>query len=103
MEIVWSSTAKRDIGEVIDYLSQHSPHAAEMVEEHILATVEKLALFPRLGRPGRVEGTRELVIPRLPFIVFYSVGARRITVLRVRHAAQAWPPMTGQDDEDDTP
>jgi toxin ParE1/3/4 len=39
-----------------------------------------------MGRRGRVLETRELVIPRTPFIVPYAIH-----VLRIFRAARQWP------------
>ena len=42
-------------------------------------------------RPGRVPGTRELVIPRTPFVVPYRLKSDIIQILRVYHGAHRWP------------
>ena len=99
MDIFWTRVALQDIGAAWEYIAQRNPRAAEMVEEQIVDAVAKLADFPHIGRPGRVTGTRELMITRLPYIVIYSVGRSRVTILRVLHTAQAWPPA-GTADED---
>jgi toxin ParE1/3/4 len=44
-----------------------------------------------MGRPGRVPGTRELVIPKTPFIVPYRLQRKVIQILRVYHGARRWP------------
>ena len=46
---------------------------------------------PAIGRPGRVLGTRELVIGRLPYIVPYRVREKDIEILRVLHTSRRWP------------
>jgi plasmid stabilization system protein ParE len=56
-----------------------------------LAAVAKLETMPRLGRPGRVEGTRELVIARSPYVIVYVVGAAQDSIVRVLHGAMRWP------------
>ena len=41
---------------------------------------------------GRVDqGTRELVVPGLPYIVVYRVGSDAVEILRVYHTAMNWP------------
>jgi len=44
-----------------------------------------------IGRNGEIKGTRELVIPRIPYIVAYRVGDDRIEILFVQHGAREWP------------
>lgn len=56
----------------------------------IVERVSGLAFYPLIGRPGRVEGTRELVISDTPYIAIYRVKDR-VEVLRIRHGAQRWP------------
>jgi toxin ParE1/3/4 len=45
----------------------------------------------KMGRIGRVKGTRELVISRTPFIAVYRIAGQRIEILRFLHGAQKWP------------
>jgi len=53
--------------------------------------VNQLAQHPKMGRPGRVKGTRELVISGTPFVVIYRLKARRVDIIRLLHSAQQWP------------
>ena len=53
--------------------------------------IEALATFPNRGRPGRVEGTRELVFTGLPFVAVYRVTDDVLEVIRILHGAQRWP------------
>jgi toxin ParE1/3/4 len=53
--------------------------------------VQLLASHPALGRPGRVAGTRELVVAGTPHIIPYRVREGRVEVLRVFHASRKWP------------
>ncbi len=57
----------------------------------VVDAVDRLADFPAMGRPGRVGGTRELVVPGTPYIIPYRVRKEKIEVLRVFHAARKWP------------
>jgi toxin ParE1/3/4 len=53
--------------------------------------VDTLADHPEIGRPGRIPGTRELVITNTPFVVPYRVRGDLIEVLSVFHGARRWP------------
>ncbi|UJW76777.1 type II toxin-antitoxin system RelE/ParE family toxin [Rhizobium sp. SL42] len=50
-----------------------------------------LAYHPNVGRSGRVEGTRELIVSGTPYIVIYSVANSRVEIITILHAAQRWP------------
>jgi toxin ParE1/3/4 len=91
MIVGWSSTAIDDLAALRAHISQDNPAAAERVTLEILQSVKQLSDHPHIGRAGRVPGTRELVIPRTPYIVPYWVRRNRIQILRVYHAARRWP------------
>jgi toxin ParE1/3/4 len=56
--------------------------------DEIERQTDRLADYPKLGRPGRVKGTRELVVNRTPFIVVYRIKGEIVQILRVLHGAQ---------------
>jgi len=91
MNLVWSAPARRDLLDILSHIANDSPSAAHAVVDRIEAAVERLAAYPHLGRPGRVDGTRELVIPDLPYVVAYRVVEGRTNILRVWHTAKDWP------------
>lgn len=91
MRLVWAPYALDDRDAIFSYIESENPRAAIHVDEEIERAVRRLLDFPESGRPGRVEGTRELVIPRTPYIAAYMVIADRIRVLRLLHGAQIWP------------
>jgi plasmid stabilization system protein ParE len=68
-----------------------NPAAADDVVRRILRAVENLATFPELGRVGRMPGSRELVIPRTPFVVVYALGEQVVEIEAVIHSARRWP------------
>jgi toxin ParE1/3/4 len=74
-----------------DYINASSPAAAGTQIKRIFGAIDGLKQFPGLGRKGRIEGTRELVVPRTPFIVAYAIVDEEVLVLAVLHAAQRWP------------
>ena len=71
MKIEWSPFALDDRSNIFDYIESESPSAAITVDDRIAVQIDDLARFPEIGRPGRVEGTRELVVTRTPYVVAY--------------------------------
>jgi toxin ParE1/3/4 len=65
--------------------------AAKKQLDTITRAVEQLANFPEMGRPGRVDGTRELVIQSTPYIVTYRVKGELVRVVALLHGARRWP------------
>jgi toxin ParE1/3/4 len=93
VRIVWLRAAERNLEEQLEYIGERSPSAANALADKIAAAVARLADHPRRGRPGRpgrVTGTRELVVPGTPYIVVYSVVADYVRIHRVLHGAQRW-------------
>ena len=91
MRLEWSDAALVNSDQAVEYIAQDKPAAAAKVAQKIWDATQRLAEQPGIGRPGRVEGTRELVITGLPYIVPYVVKGNRVIVLRVMHAAMMWP------------
>jgi toxin ParE1/3/4 len=76
MEIIWRSAALNDIESIREFIAQDNPEAAARVHSAIGVAVERLAEHPNLGRVGRVEGTRELIISSVPYIVAYRASSK---------------------------
>jgi toxin ParE1/3/4 len=91
VRLEWSVFAMSDRIAIFDYIEADSPRAAIAVDERIRAQVEALARFPESGRPGRITGTRELVIQRTPYIAAYRIAGNTVRILRILHGAQRWP------------
>jgi toxin ParE1/3/4 len=69
MKIVFSARFTRDLEAIQDYIAQNNPPAAYRLAQTIRQRVQHLGAHPNMGRPGRIAGTRELVIPGMPWIV----------------------------------
>ena len=91
MKIHWSPEACSDLDRICDYLLAERPSIALPTLDRIEARVGALRDHPGLGRPGRVAGTRELVVSGLPYVIPYRVKSGRIEIVRVLHAARLWP------------
>jgi len=90
-KLEWLESARADLFAIVDYISDDNPDAAQRVKDDIENKVEKLPDFPQMGRPGRIEGTRELVA-WANYIIVYRERGFTVQILRVLHAAQQWPP-----------
>ena len=91
MRLRWARVASRDLDLVENYIGRDDPAAAIDTVLAIIHHVAQLARHPGMGRPGRVEHTRELVIPGLPYVVPYMVEGDTVIVLRVLHGSMKWP------------
>ena len=91
MRIIWRRQALDDLVELQAYISKDDPASRGAHGPKNWSAVERLATLPRIGRPGRVQGTRELVVAGTPYIVPYRLKADEVQILRVYHAARRWP------------
>jgi len=91
MRVVWTRPALRELDAIGEYIARQSTAAAERTVRRILEETERLADHPHIGRPGRIAGTRELIVVSTPFIVPYRVRDETVEVLSVFHAKRKWP------------
>jgi toxin ParE1/3/4 len=89
--LVWLRRAIADRDAQLDYIAADNPRAAIEQGDRIANQVGQLVQHPKLGRVGRKQGSRELVIHRTPFIVVYRIRGQRIELLRLLHGSQQWP------------
>lgn len=90
-QLVYPRRYSRRLEDIYERIAADNPDAAPRVIEQIRIAVERLQEFPMIGRPGRVEGTRELVVAGTPYIVPYRVKAEIVQIITVLHSAQRWP------------
>ncbi len=91
MRVKWLHRALQNLDAEAAYIAQDSPQAAAVFIRHMIDSAARLAAHPQMGRPGRVPGTRELVITRFPYILPYRVCEQNVEILRVFHTARKWP------------
>jgi toxin ParE1/3/4 len=91
VRVRWLRVALANLEAEADYIAEDNPAAAHRLVQRITRAVDLLAKNPAMGRPGRVSGTRELVVADTPYIVPYRVRANAVEILRVFHAARKWP------------
>ena len=93
MQLRWLTKAIRNLNDEAEYIAENDPAAARRLVQHIYGAVNLLADNPALGHPGRIYGTRELVVPGTRYIIPYRVRPRlkRIEILRVIHSSRRLP------------
>jgi toxin ParE1/3/4 len=91
VDVRWTRPALADLAELRRYVGERNRTAARQVASRILASIKHLRRHRALGRPGRVPGTRELVITGTPYVVPYRVNGDTLELLRVLHGARRWP------------
>ncbi len=90
--VVWSEKAEADLENVLaHYLDDAGSEVATMVYQRIREQVGSLKLFPERCRPGRVTGTREYVLTRLPYIAVVVVDDDHVTIVALVHTARKFP------------
>ena len=90
MQVKWLATALQNLDQEADYIAEDDPQVARFVVQRNHHALNLLADSPALGHPGRIHGTRELVVPDTRYIVPYRVRPRldRIEILRVFHSSR---------------
>jgi toxin ParE1/3/4 len=88
MKLIFHAAALADLQNIHRHISQDNPSVAVAVVARIRAALDRLLLFPRSGRLGTVEGTLEVVVPGLPYIVVYEIIGDRVEILAVFHGAR---------------
>ncbi len=91
MRVRWLRAALEELDAEAEYIARDNSRAAARIVRSIATAVDRLARHPAIGRPGRVAGTRELVVPNTSYIIPYRVRGNCVEILRVFHAARKWP------------
>jgi len=91
MQVRWTRKALENLDDAVDYIANDKPVAATNVASKIWNAAQRLTEQPGMGRPGRVQGTRELIIAGLPYILPYEIKEGTVYILRVMHASMKWP------------
>ena len=90
LTLVWRDRARRDLREIVDYISDRNIDAAEQLQAAIADCSERLPQFPFMYRAGRMAGTREAVV-HPNYLLIYRVGVEVVEVINVIHARRAYP------------
>ena len=91
MKLRWTRVALQDLRHLYEYIAEDNPSAAISMVNRIQEATQRLKKHPQMGRPGRVQGTRELIIAGSPYIVVYVLSDSEIQIVAVIHSAMRWP------------
>lgn len=91
MQLRWSARAAGDLEHITHYLFEKTSQHAVRIIRSVYEDITTLKAFPNRGRPGKRAGTRELVIPSLPYVVIYQAQLDCIYIVRILQGAQKWP------------
>lgn len=91
MHVKWLRKSLRNLDDEASYIATDDATSAALVVGRVLDAVALLATQPGLGRPGRVPGTRELVVSKTRYVVPYRVCGETIEILRVFHTSRRLP------------
>lgn len=93
MRIIWTPEAEQDRIAIWDYIAADNPVAAANMDELFSTAINRLACHPKMGRPGKIAGTREL-IPHDNYCLIYEIETDAIWILALIHTTRQWPPVS---------
>ncbi len=91
MKLRWTRLALQDLRHLYEYIAEDRPQAAGEMVARIQEAAQHLPKHPRMGKAGRLAGTRELVIAQTPYIVVYVIAESEVHIVAIIHTAMRWP------------
>jgi toxin ParE1/3/4 len=91
VRLIWSDAALTDLREIDRWIGIRNPAAARRRLARVRIAAGRLTAYPFIGRPGRIEGTRELTVTGTPYFLSYVVSAEAVEISRVIHSARNRP------------
>jgi toxin ParE1/3/4 len=88
MRVRFTSRARNDLAEILEYLDRQNPGGARNVHRAIRRTIELIGQFPEAGRRTQVGETRVLPTGRYPFLIYWTINADEVWLVHIRHAAR---------------
>ena len=88
MKVFWTDAARRDLADIVEYISRDNPAAAERVAITIAQAAASLSEMSKRGRPSRRKNGRELILAPLPYLIEYRVRGQSVFIVHVRHGAR---------------
>jgi len=91
LKLKWTERALRQLIHAQDYIARDNPAAAQAVAQRIADASRLLPVQPWIGRPGRIDGTREWVVKQTPYLLVYAIEDDALQIVGVIHSKQRWP------------
>jgi len=88
----WSDEAERDLAQILDFIGEQNPAAADRMQALFSQAVKNLQDHPLIYREGRVPGTREIVV-HPNHVLIYRIGTDAVWIVNVLHSARQYPPV----------
>jgi toxin ParE1/3/4 len=94
VKVVWTPEAQQDRADIWDYIAADNPRAAVAMDQLFSDAAARLVDHPKLGRPGKISGTRELIAHE-NYRLVYEISGETVWLLTLIHTARQWPPLRG--------
>lgn len=92
MNVSFTPQAYDDLLAIREWIGADDSGAADRIVSRIVQTVMMFAQFPLLGRPGRVDGTREFTVAGLPYLIVYRIASEtELDILTIVHTRRRYP------------
>jgi toxin ParE1/3/4 len=91
MPVIWTRLAAKQLSEAHEFIARDRRDAADRQLLLVYRAAESLGIFPEKGRPGRISGTRELVVSGTSYVVGYRIRESSVRILGILHGARRWP------------
>ncbi|MCB1051416.1 MAG: type II toxin-antitoxin system RelE/ParE family toxin [Acidobacteria bacterium] len=95
MKVIWTRAAFRDRLKIWEHIAEDNPSAAAQLDEAFSRAANRLVQHPKLGKLGKIPGTRE-VLPHEHYRLVYEILGPEVWILAVVHTARQWPPLDGK-------
>jgi plasmid stabilization system protein ParE len=88
LKLRWTQLALTDFEQAHDYVAHENQEPARQIAKRVLEATKRLLEFPRIGRIGEDEETREWLIPKTPYLIIYTVKEEAVEILRIWHMSR---------------
>lgn len=92
MIVIWTPDAEQDRTDIWDYIAADNPSAAARMDEVFTDAAARLSKHPKIGKTGKISGTREL-LPHESYRLVYEIDGDKVWILALVHTARLWPPV----------